>query len=336
MRNKEKESILLGHGSGGRLTHELIRDVFLEKLANPVLGILGDSGILPETEGRIAVTTDSFVVSPLFFAGGDIGTLAVNGTVNDLAVSGAIPKYLTLGAIIEEGFPVADLERIVSSIARSAEESGVIVVAGDTKVVERGKGDGLFLSMSGTGIMREGYPPQRPPGSGDSVIVSGSVGDHGAVILAARAHMETASSFGSDCAAVTSLVQALFDEGIVPAFMRDPTRGGLAGVLCDLAQDASAGVEVMEHHVPVKPEVGTICSITGVDPLYLACEGRVVAVVDSSLSDRAVDVWKESGAGAACIGKLTEKERGRVIIRTRYGGARHLMRLTSEILPRIC
>ncbi|OPY68563.1 MAG: Hydrogenase expression/formation protein HypE [Syntrophorhabdus sp. PtaU1.Bin002] len=234
--------ITLGHGAGGRLTHALVRDLFAARLGNPLLSPLGDAALCPEPGGRIALTTDSFVVDPLFFPGGDIGSLAVNGTVNDLAVAGARPLWLTLGAILEEGLPLADLERIVDSLAAAARVAGVAIVAGDTKVVERGKGDGAFLNTAGVGVLRDGYPrADRGPAPGDAVLVSGPLGDHGAVIVARRRGLDLQVDLASDCAPVTPLVDALFAAGVAPLFMRDPTRGGLAGVLADLAEMGAAG-----------------------------------------------------------------------------------------------
>jgi len=337
------ERITLGHGAGGRLTHALIRDLFAAELGNPWLEPLGDAAICPLPGERIALTTDGFVVSPLFFPGGDIGSLAVNGTVNDLAVAGARPRYLTLGAILEEGLPLNDLRRVTASVAAAARAAGVAVVAGDTKVVEKGKGDGIFLTTAGTGVVRAGHPrADRPPRAGDAVLVSGPVGDHGAVILAARRGIGLESDLVSDCAPVTPLVDALFDAGVAPLFLRDPTRGGLAGVLADLAgEDApepAHGVEVEEASIPVRAAVQAIAEITGVDPLLLACEGRVVAVVEAGDVARALAAWRAlpGGAEAACCGSLTADHPGRVRLRTRYGGSRIVLRPTADPLPRIC
>ena len=331
--------ITLGHGSGGRLTLELVRQLFAPILANRYLEPLGDAALCPDPGGRIALTTDSFVVQPLFFAGGDIGSLAVNGTVNDLAVAGARPLYLTLGVILEEGLPIADLERVVASIGAAAAEAHVAVVTGDTKVVERGKGDGIFLNTAGVGVVRPGYPrTDRGPAPGDAILVSGPLGDHGAVILAARHGLIPGPGLVSDCAPVTSLVDALFEAGIVPLFLRDPTRGGLAGVLADLAEIPGSGVRVEEGAVPLRPSVETVCAITGIDPWHLACEGRVVGVVAAEDADRAVAAWRAvpGGEEAARIGFLTADSPERVVLVTRYGGARLLLRPSAELLPRIC
>jgi hydrogenase expression/formation protein HypE len=331
--------ITLGHGAGGRLTLELVQGLFAPLLANRFLEPLGDAAVCPDPEGRIALTTDSFVVQPIFFAGGDIGSLAINGTVNDLAVAGAQPLYLTLGVILEEGFPIADLRRVAASIAAAAAEAGVQVVTGDTKVVERGKGDGIFLNTAGVGVVRSGHPrTDRGPASGDVILVSGPLGDHGAVILAARHGLVAGSGLVSDCAPVTPLVEALFAAGIAPLFMRDPTRGGLAGVLVDLAELPGSGVRVEEAAVPIRPAVETVCAITGIDPWHLACEGRVVAVVAAQDAARALAAWRvvPGGEAAACIGHLDAGSHGRVVLVTRYGGARLLLRPSAELLPRIC
>ncbi len=335
----DEPRITLGHGSGGRLTLDLIKERLAPRFANPYLGPLGDSAICPDPGGRIALTTDSFVVHPLFFAGGDIGSLAVNGTVNDLAVAGARPLYLTLGMILEEGLLLADLERIAGSIAEAAARAAVLVVTGDTKVVERGKGDGVFLNTAGVGIVRTGYPrADRGVAPGDAILVSGPLGDHGAVILAARHGLDPGADLISDCAPVTPLVAALFQAGVEPLFLRDPTRGGLAGVLADLAEVPDCGVHVDEAALPLRPAVETVCAITGVDPWHLACEGRVVAVVAADDVPRALAAWRstEGGRHAAHIGSLRVDSPGRVVLRTRYGGARILLRPSAELLPRIC
>ncbi len=331
--------ITLGHGSGGLLTHELVRDLFVRAFSNPLLDPLDDGAILPSPGGPLALTTDAFVVSPLEFLGGDIGSLAINGTVNDLAVSGARPQYIALAAILEEGLDRALLQRVVLSAAEAARGAGVFVVTGDTKVVERGKGDGVYLTTTGVGPMRPGFPrSDRGPGPGDVVLVSGPVGDHGAVILAARSGVELQTTLASDCGPVTDLVEALFEADAIPLFLRDPTRGGLATLLCDLAETGGCEVAVNEADLPLRTETSAICDIVGVDPLHLACEGRVVAVVEADRANQALDAWRalESGAGAQAIGELRSAGRGHVVLHTRYGGARTLLRPTAELLPRIC
>ena len=331
-------TIQLGHGSGGLWTNDLVRAVFLKHFDNEFLRPLGDAAHLPALDGRLAMTTDSFVVSPLFFPGGDIGSLAVNGTVNDLAVGGAVPRFLTCGVILEEGLALADLDRAAASMAAAARAAGVLIVAGDTKVVERGKGDGIFVNTAGLGILRPDWPPVRGPHAGDTVLVSGTVGDHGAVVLSARSGVELSSALTSDCAPVFELVDALFTAGITPLFLRDPTRGGLAGVLHELASDAALEVRVEEAALPVRADVAAVCDVLGVDPLHLANEGKVVAVVPGDQADRALAAWRAraDGRDAAILGTLGGDRPGRVTLRTRYGGGRILDRPVAEPLPRIC
>ena len=333
------ERVSLGHGGGGRLTQELVSDVFARALTNPFLDPLDDGAVVPRPDGPLVLTTDSFVVSPLVFPGGDIGSLAVNGTVNDLAVSGAVPRYLTLGVILEEGLRLSLLDQVVRSMAHAASRAGVAVVTGDTKVVERGKGDGMYVNTAGVGEQRSDWAEGAPSmEAGDAILVSGPVGDHGAVILGTRLGMELAGGLTSDCEAVTPLVEALFTEGIVPRFLRDPTRGGVAGVLCDLAESSGLGVGVEAGRLPIHPDVETVCDIAGVDPLHLACEGRVVAVVAADQWRRALDCWYRLGQGrhGVCIGRLDAARPGQVVITTAYGGQRLLARPSADQLPRIC
>jgi hydrogenase expression/formation protein HypE len=339
----DESRITLGHGAGGLLTRRLVREILLPAYGDTLLEPLGDSALLPGPTGPLAFTTDAFVVTPLFFPGGDIGSLAVCGTANDLAVAGARPLYLSLSLILEEGLPLQTLRRVAASIGFAARQAQVRIVTGDTKVVERGKGDGLYATSAGVGLLRPGYPrPDRGPEPGDRILVSGSVGDHGAVILSLRRGIGLESGLTSDCAPVAPLVEALFAAGVRPLFLRDPTRGGLAGVLCDLAGEDEAmpvcGVAIEEAAIPIRPEASTICEITGVDPLLLACEGRLVAVVEPAEAEAALAAWQAhpQGAGAACIGVLTEAHPGRVALRTPYGGRRLLLRPTADPLPRIC
>jgi len=333
------ERITLGHGSGGILTRDLVRDVFVAAFANPVLAKLGDSAILAPETGRLAMTTDGFVVRPLFFPGGDIGRLAVNGTVNDLAVSGAVPLYLTAAFILEEGLAGEDLARIAGSMADAARQAGVSIVTGDTKVVERGHGDGVFIVTAGVGRVREPAPEGaasvRP---GDVVFVSGPVGDHGAVIGAVRSSLDVAGGLESDCASVAPVVAALADAGVRPRFLRDPTRGGLATVLAELAHEAGVTIELREEDVPVRDTVRAVCDILGLDPLYLACEGRVAGVVPADQADAALEAMRgcAGGAGAAIVGCVRDAGPGPVVLVTRYGGHRMYDTLASEPLPRIC
>jgi hydrogenase expression/formation protein HypE len=331
--------VTLGHGSGGRLTRDLVETVFLRALANPLLDTACDSAILPPVDGRLAMTTDGFVVSPLFFEGGDIGSLAVNGTVNDLVVAGAVPLYLSASFVLEEGLPIADLERIAASMAAAAVAAGVRVVTGDTKVVERGHGDGVYVSTAGIGRLRDSPPAGASAAAeGDVVIVSGPVGDHGAVIAAHRTGLDVEGGLKSDCGPVAGLVEALYAAGVRPRFLRDPTRGGLATVLAELSASAGRPVEIREDSVPVREGVAAVCEVLGLDPLYLACEGRVVAVVPPDQADAAVAALRSRPEGglAVAIGRIAPAGSGPVVLLTRYGGRRLYDILASDPLPRIC
>jgi hydrogenase expression/formation protein HypE len=330
--------VTLGHGSGGRLTASLVKDVFVRHFANATLEALGDAASLDAIDGRIALTTDSFVVKPLFFPGGDIGRLGINGTVNDLCVSGAVPLSLSAAFILEEGFPLADLERVAASMADAARIANVKVVTGDTKVVERGHGDGVFVTTAGVGRLRAEAPAgARSVRAGDAVVVSGPVGDHGAVIAAVRSGMEL-EGLKSDCGSVAALVEALYRAKVRPRFMRDPTRGGLATVLAELAGEGEVSVRIREADLPIRDSVHSVCDILGLDPLYLACEGRVVAVVPREQAEAAVRAMRElpEGQGAAAIGEIAPAGPGPVVLETRYGGTRLYDILASEQLPRIC
>jgi hydrogenase expression/formation protein HypE len=316
-----------------------VREVFGTRLTNPALDGWGDSALLELGGARIAFTTDSFVVSPLVFPGGDIGKLAVCGTVNDLAVAGAVPRFLSLAVVLEEGFDRNLLEHLADSIAREAAAAGVLVVTGDTKVVEKGKGDGVYLNTAGVGLLR----PAAPGGAagvrpGDVVLVNGPIGDHGAVIVSARSGIDLSSGLKSDCAPLGGLIAALYDAGVTPRFMRDPTRGGTAGVLAELAHGAAAGVEIDEALLPVRDEVRGICELLGMDPLYLANEGKVIVVVPPEQATTALAALRGHplGAAAVVIGRITAAYPGKVVLRTRYGGQRLIDMPVSDPLPRIC
>jgi hydrogenase expression/formation protein HypE len=333
-----RDVVTLGHGSGGRLTHALIRDLFVRRFNNPALAAMGDSALIGAVDGQLAFTTDAFVVSPLFFRGGDIGKLAVCGTVNDLAVAGAVPLYLSASFILEEGLALGDLDRVAASMAEAAVNAGVAIVTGDTKVVERGHGDGVFITTAGVGRLRQGAP--EGAGSvrvGDAVVVSGPIGDHGAVIAAHRSGL-VVDRFSSDCGAVTDVVGAMYDVGVRPRFMRDPTRGGLATVLAELAGEANVSVSLREVDLPVQSGVRGVCDILGLDPMYLACEGRVLAVVAADQAEAAASAMRRTpaGRGACVIGEITAPASGPVVLRTRFGGTRLYDTLASEQLPRIC
>lgn len=333
------ERVTLAHGDGGEATHRLIAEVFYPAFANPALLQGGDSAVLDLTgAGRLALTTDSFVVHPLIFPGGDLGRLAVCGTVNDLAVAGARPLWLSAGFIIEEGFPLAELRRLVESMAAAAAEAGVQIVAGDTKVVGRGQADGCFINTAGVGLV----PPGRDVGAhrittGQAILVSGSVGEHGVAVLSARAGLAFETPVVSDAAPLASLVRAVLEAAPGVACMRDPTRGGLATALADLAADSGFDLLVREADIPVSPPVEGACDLLGVDPLYLACEGRMLLFCPEEQAEAALAAMRAHplGAGARIIGRV-EGRGGRAFLRTTVGGTRRLERLAGENLPRIC
>ncbi|WP_245680543.1 hydrogenase expression/formation protein HypE [Bacillus marinisedimentorum] len=335
------ERISLAHGEGGELTHRLIEDVFA-----PAFGHGGqtrfDAASLHGDLGRVAVTTDSYVIRPLFFPGGSIGKLAVTGTVNDLAVSGAVPKFLTAGFIIEEGFPLADLKRITADMAEEAQAAGVSIIAGDTKVVEKGGADGLFINTSGIGC----FPQQRrihPDAikEGDVVIASGTIGDHGIAILGARQELGLMMAVESDCASLNHLIQELMKETDGIRLMRDPTRGGLATALTELCEDFRMTVELDESTVPIRNDVRGACDLLGFDPLYLANEGKVVLIADEKDCDRILEKIRqhERGKNACMIGRVTssgDPNTGKLLLKTPIGTTRRLQRLAGMLLPRIC
>jgi hydrogenase expression/formation protein HypE len=335
----KEERITLSHGSGGKATQTLIEAVFLEAFANPLLAPLEDGAVLEANGGRLAFTTDSYVVSPLFFPGGDIGDLAVNGTVNDLAVSGARPLWLSAGFILEEGFPVADLERIVASMAAAAERAGVQIVTGDTKVVQRGKADGCYVNTAGVGVIERpgelGVATARP---GDAVIVSGPIGEHGITIMLARGELDIESEVTSDTAPLNGLVERLLDAAPGVRGLRDATRGGVATICNEVARAAGVAVVVDEEAVPVRPDVRGACELLGIDPLYVACEGRLVAVVDGDQVDAAMAALRSHplGEGAAVIGRVRDDPPGLVLLKTSFGGTRIVDLLVGDPLPRIC
>lgn len=326
--------ITLDYGSGGKKTAALIDEIIIPELGNNTLNALGDGAIL---DGQLAFSTDSFVVDPLFFPGGDIGKLCVCGTVNDLAMCGAEPKYLSLALIIEEGLPTESLRRIVASIKAAAEAAGVAVVTGDTKVVERGRGDGVYITTSGIGVVRyPGLGPERMR-PGDAVLISGTAGDHGAAVMLARdALME--GEIRSDCAALNGLVRAVLESGAQVRVLRDPTRGGVATTLCEFAESAALGIELDETAIPVRRDVSAACALLGLDPLYCANEGKMLAVVAAKDEERALAVMRgvPEGKNAAIIGRVISERPGKVVLRTAMGGGRILQKLAGAQLPRIC
>jgi hydrogenase expression/formation protein HypE len=335
----KEERITLSHGSGGKATQTLIEAVFLEAFANPLLAPLEDGAVLEANGGRLAFTTDSYVVSPLFFPGGDIGDLAVNGTVNDLAVSGARPLWLSAGFILEEGFPVADLERIVGSMAAAAERAGVQVVTGDTKVVQKGKADGCYVNTAGVGVIeRPGELGVARAQPGDAVIVSGPIGEHGITIMLARGELDIESEVTSDTAPLNGLVERLLDAAPGVRGLRDATRGGVATICNEVARAAGVAVVVEEEAVPVRPDVRGACELLGIDPLYVACEGRLVAVVDGDQVEAAMAALRSHplGEGAAVIGRVRDDPPGLVLLKTSFGGTRIVDLLVGDPLPRIC
>jgi len=334
-----EERVTMAHGAGGKATQTLIQAVFLEAFRNPLLEPLEDQAVFALNGSRLACTTDSFVVSPLFFPGGDVGDLAVNGTVNDLAVAGARPLYLTAGFILEEGFATADLERIAGSMARAAAEAGVQIVTGDTKVVQRGKADGCFINTSGIGVIesgiRLGATRVKP---GDAILVSGPIGDHGITIMLARGELDLVSDIRSDTAPLHGLVDSLLGATGEVRCMRDATRGGVATILNEIAAAAGVSMVVDENAVPVRAEVRGACEILGIDPLYVACEGRMVVFVAGDSAGEALRALQSHplGRGAAVIGSVREDPPGLVLLKTQFGGTRIVDMLVGDPLPRIC
>jgi hydrogenase expression/formation protein HypE len=339
-KTEQEQVILLGHGSGGTLTNQLIRTVFQDALHNPILDEMLDAALLDLGPGRVAFTTDSFVVDPIFFPGGDIGKLAVCGTVNDLAVSGAVPLYLSSAFIIEEGFPIADLRRIVASMQKAASAAGVRVVTGDTKVVGRGSADKIFINTTGIGVVPVGrsLSPRRMQPE-DIVLVSGAMGDHGLTILAQREGLAFNTPVLSDCTPLNRIVSAVMEAGGDGVrCMRDPTRGGLATTLNELAGQGERGILVQETAIPLRREVIGACEMLGLDPLYLANEGKVIAVVAPEAAEPVLAAMRSlpEGQGAVAIGRVTESDRGLVLLETDLGATRILNMLEGEPLPRIC
>jgi hydrogenase expression/formation protein HypE len=338
--SEQDQVILLGHGSGGTLTNSLIKSVFQEALRNPVLDEMLDAALLDLGQGRVAFTTDSFVVDPIFFPGGDIGKLAVCGTVNDLAVSGADPLYLSAAFIIEEGFPLADLRRIVDSMQAAADSAGVRVVTGDTKVVGRGAADKIFINTAGIGVVPagRGLSPRRIQ-PGDAVLVSGPLGDHGLTILAQREGLAFNTPVVSDCTPLNRIAAAVLaagGEGV--RCMRDPTRGGLATTLNELAAQGERGMLVQETLIPLRREVIAACEMLGLDPLYLANEGKLIAVVAPEAAELVLEAMRSlpEGRGAVSIGRVTGGNEALVLLETELGATRIMTMLEGEPLPRIC
>lgn len=335
------DKVLLEHGGGGLLTGELISEVFLRHFSNPHLDRLEDSAVIQIKGGRLCFTTDSYVVSPVFFPGGDIGSLAVHGTVNDLSVCGAKPLYLSAGFILEEGFALSDLERIVGSMAEAAAKAGVSIVTGDTKTVPRGSGDGIFINTSGIGICEyAGNLSVKEIRPGDAILVNGTIGDHGAAILNARESLCLDSEIASDSAPLNGLVGDILQASPHIRCMRDATRGGLGAILAEMAKASGRQFSISGAAIPVSGPVRGICEILGLDPLFLANEGKLVVFCPQAEADRILGVMKshELGRGAAVIGKVAEAKPGgaRVVLKTVIGGERIIDLPTGELVPRIC
>ena len=333
-------TVQLAHGGGGRLSKILIEQMFGAAFSNPVLDQYHDGAILEATPGRLAFSTDSFVIRPLFFPGGNIGSLAVHGTLNDVAMCGARPRAMSAGFILEEGFPMADLWRIVEAMRDAAAEAGVPIVTGDTKVVDRGKGDGVYINTSGLGVIPEGVDISssrvRP---GDRVLLSGRIAEHGIAIMSVREGLEFETRLESDSASVVPLVDALLGRFVEETrVLRDPTRGGVASALNEIAGQARLGIEIEEGAVPLAEEVRGACEILGFDPLYVANEGKCLAIVSPEVAEEVVGMWRSQplGADAAVIGEVVETHPGRVFLRSSIGGMRVVDMLSGEQLPRIC
>lgn len=335
-----EKKVLLDHGSGGLASQELIENIFIRHLDNPILRSLEDSAILENQPGNIAFTTDSYVVDPLFFPGGDIGKLAVHGTINDLAMRGARPIGLSLGLILEEGFSFDELERIIISIADACKEAGVYIVTGDTKVVPKGKGDKIFINTSGIGIVDPSLDiSSKKAQDGDNVILSGTMGDHGITIMSKRAGIALEGDLKSDTMALHKMVQKLLAE--LPNAvhtLRDPTRGGVATTLNEIAANSNLAIELIEEYLPIRPSVHAACEMLGLDPMYLANEGKCLVIVAKDATERALEILRSTPEGkeATVIGTLKAGKPGRVTVTTPIGGSRVVTPLQGEPLPRIC
>lgn len=335
------KNILLGHGSGGRLSHELITSLFIKHFSNKILLQQTDAALLDMASGQIAMTTDAFVVDPIFFPGGDIGKLAIAGTVNDLAVSGASPAYLSVSFIIEEGLPFLVLDKIVRSMAEEALSAGIHIVTGDTKVVDRGKCDKIFITTSGVGQQRK-EANQLATGKlispGDKIIVNGFIGDHGMAVMSARNQLNIKAKIESDCASLNGMIDQVWENAGNIHFMRDATRGGLGTVMCEIVADKSWGINLFEQDIPVRTEVRGMCELLGFDPLYVANEGKVVMVVGSVVADKVMETLRkhEFGRNAVIIGEIVPQHAGKVWLHTSIGGKRIVDMPAGEQLPRIC
>ena len=330
------EIITLDYGSGGKKTSRLIERMILPALDNPALSELGDGAVLEGAE-KLVFSTDSFVVDPIFFPGGDIGKLSVCGTVNDIAMCGGVPKYLSCSFIIEEGFPVRELEKVVGSLSAACKKAGVQVVTGDTKVVEKGRGDRIYINTAGIGVLK--YPGLSPKAirAGDKVIVSGTVGDHGTAVMLARNGMMQ-GEISSDCAPLNALAEAVLSSGAAVRVLRDPTRGGVATTLNEFVEGSGLGIEIEEEKIPLRPQVSAACELLGLDPLYCANEGKLLCIVAPEDEEKALAAMKSlaEGENAAVIGSVSARYPGNLVMNTAFGGSRILQKLTGAQLPRIC
>ena len=336
---KKNDKILLDHGSGGKISHTMISEMMLPAFDNPILARLNDGAEIKIGDERLAFSTDSYVVDPVFFPGGNIGDLAVNGTVNDLAMCGAVPLFLSVGLIIEEGFSTADLDRILRQMGLAAQKAGVLVVTGDTKVVPRGAADKIFINTSGIGRIPEGVKISGHRAKpGDKILLSGTLADHGIAILTSREGMRFDSPVVSDTAALNHLVQRMLAVDRDIHVLRDPTRGGLGTTLNEIAGQSRMGIHLSESRIPIKSDVAALCELLGFDPLYIANEGKLIAVVSPDHADALLEVLRSDDLGqdACIIGEVVEAPAGRVILQTRIGGTRIVDMLTGEQLPRIC
>lgn len=336
---RDHPNIVLGHGGGGKLSAELIEHLFLPAFRNDMLQNLGDSSIIGVNGTRLAMSTDSFVVRPLFFPGGNIGELAVNGTINDISMSGARPLYLSAGFILEEGLPLDTLGRIVDSMAAAARSAGVALVTGDTKVVDRGHGDGVYINTSGIGLVPDGVeigPQHAKPG--DVVIISGTMGDHGMAIMSVREGLEFETTIESDTAALNGMVAAMLIASPHIHVLRDPTRGGVASSLNEIAQTSQVGIQLDENKLPVNPAVRSACELLGMDPIFVANEGKLLAIVPSDSAEAVFEAMRQHplGGRAAIIGRVVEQHPGMLVARTSIGGTRVIPMQIGEQLPRIC
>ena len=335
----KRSAVDMTHGSGGRAMAQLIEELFLKHFDNELLRQSNDQALFEVNKGRMVMSTDGHVISPLFFPGGDIGSLAVHGTVNDVAMSGAKPLYLSAGFILEEGFPLSDLERVVISMGRAAKEAGVAIVTGDTKVVEKGKGDGVFITSTGVGVVEDGINISGDRAeAGDVIIVNGSMGDHGVAIMSSRENLEFDTAIESDSAALHTLIADMVAATKDIHCLRDPTRGGLATTLNELAQQSKVGMKLREADIPVKQEVTAACELLGLDPLYVANEGKLICICPAESAETILAAMHKHPLGkeAAIIGEVIEDEFGFVQMETKFGGNRVVDWLAGEQLPRIC